>query len=194
MTELWKNEHMPIHTAVATLHTNHGDIVVNLFGDHAPRTVANFIGLADGSGAWTHPATGQPGEGPLYTDVVFHRIIPNFMIQGGDPLGQGVGGPGYTFDDEINGELDFNAPYKLAMANAGLRRNAITGKAEGTNGSQFFITTDPTPWLQGKHTIFGEVADEASKAVVDEIGAVPTAAGDRPVDPVVLESIDIVAV
>ena len=185
---------MPIPTAVATFHTNYGDIVVNLFGDHAPRTVQNFIGLADGTLAWTHPATGQPGEGPLYKDVVFHRIISGFMIQGGDPLGQGVGGPGYNFDDEINGELTFTEPYKLAMANAGLRRNAITGKAEGTNGSQFFITTDPTPWLQGKHTIFGEVADDASKAVVDKIADVPTAAGDRPIEPVVLESIDIAAV
>ena len=184
---------MTIHTAVATIHTNHGDIVVNLFGDQAPRTVANFIGLADGSQAWTDPATGKPGEGPLYSDVIFHRIIPNFMIQGGDPLGQGVGGPGYNFDDEINMELNFNEPYILAMANAGLRRNAITGKPEGTNGSQFFITTDPTPWLQGKHTIFGEVADDASKAVVDAIGAVATGAGDRPIEPVVLQSIDIVA-
>jgi peptidyl-prolyl cis-trans isomerase A (cyclophilin A) len=181
-------------SAVATIHTNHGDIVVNLFGDQAPRTVQNFIGLADGSQDWTHPATGQPGEGPLYTDVVFHRIIPGFMIQGGDPLGQGVGGPGYTFNDEISPELDFSAPYKLAMANAGQRRNAITGKAEGTNGSQFFITTDPTPWLQGKHTIFGEVVDEDSKAVVDAIAAVPTGAGDRPVEPVVISSIDIAAV
>lgn len=184
---------MTIHTAVATLHTNHGDIVVNLFGDHAPRTVQNFTGLADGSQAWTDPATGKPGEGPLYTDVVFHRIIPNFMIQGGDPLGQGIGGPGYNFDDEIHPELNFNAPYILAMANAGLRRNAITGKAEGTNGSQFFITTDPTPWLQGKHTIFGEVADDASRAVVDEIAGVRTGAGDRPVEPVVISSIDVVA-
>jgi peptidyl-prolyl cis-trans isomerase A (cyclophilin A) len=184
---------MPTPTAVATIHTNHGDIVVNLFGDHAPRTVQNFIGLSDGSQAWTHPATGQPGEGALYTDVIFHRIIPGFMIQGGDPLGQGVGGPGYNFNDEINGELDFQAPYKLAMANAGLRRNAITGQAEGTNGSQFFITTDPTPWLQGKHTIFGEVADDASRAVVDAIAAVPTAAGDRPIEPVVISSIDIAA-
>ncbi|MCR2794224.1 peptidylprolyl isomerase [Microbacterium sp. zg.Y625] len=185
---------MALPTAVATLHTNHGDIVVNLFGDHAPRTVQNFIGLADGTGAWTDPATGKPGEGPLYTDVIFHRIIPGFMIQGGDPLGKGVGGPGYTFDDEIHPELTFGAPYLLAMANAGLRRNAITGKAEGTNGSQFFITTDPTPWLNGKHTIFGEVADDASRAVVDEIAKVPTAAGDRPVEPVVISSIDIAAV
>ncbi|MFG6402545.1 MULTISPECIES: peptidylprolyl isomerase [unclassified Microbacterium] len=181
-------------SAVATIHTNHGDIVVNLFGDQAPRTVQNFIGLADGSQAWTDPATGKPGEGALYSDVIFHRIIPNFMIQGGDPLGQGVGGPGYTFNDEINPELDFTAPYMLAMANAGSRRNAITGQAEGTNGSQFFITTDPTPWLQGKHTIFGEVADDASKAVVDEIAAVPTGAGDRPVEPVVMTSIDVVPV
>lgn len=178
---------------VATLHTNHGDIVINLFGDHAPKTVKNFVGLADGTQEWTDPATGKPGDGPLYKDVIFHRIIPNFMIQGGDPLGQGVGGPGYNFDDEINMELNFNEPYILAMANAGLRRNAITGKPEGTNGSQFFITTDPTPWLQGKHTIFGEVADDASKAVVDAIGAVQTGAGDRPVEPVVLQSIDIVA-
>jgi peptidyl-prolyl cis-trans isomerase A (cyclophilin A) len=185
---------MASHTAVATIHTNHGDIVVNLFGDHAPRTVQNFVGLSDGTQEWTHPATGKPGEGALYSDVIFHRIIPGFMIQGGDPLGQGVGGPGYNFNDEISPELDFTAPYKLAMANAGLRRNAITGKAEGTNGSQFFITTDPTPWLQGKHTIFGEVADDASKAVVDAIAAVPTAAGDRPIEPVVISSIDIASV
>jgi len=185
---------MANHTAVATLHTNHGDIVVNLFGDHAPRTVRNFIGLSDGTQEWTNPATGAKGEGPLYSDVIFHRIIPNFMIQGGDPLGQGIGGPGYNFDDEISPELDFTAPYKLAMANAGLRRNAITGKAEGTNGSQFFITTDPTPWLQGKHTIFGEVADDASKAVVDAIAAVPTGAQDRPKADVVLQSVDVVSV
>ena len=172
---------MPQHTAVATIHTNHGDIVVNLFGDQAPRTVKNFIGLADGSQEWTDPATGKPGQGPLYTDVIFHRIIPNFMLQGGDPLGQGIGGPGYHFDDEIGPELYF-------------RRNAITGKAEGTNGSQFFITTDPTPWLQGKHTIFGEVADDASRQVVDTIASVKTGAQDRPVDPVVISSIDVAAV
>jgi peptidyl-prolyl cis-trans isomerase A (cyclophilin A) len=184
---------MPHASHVATLHTNHGDIVINLFGDQAPKTVKNFVGLADGTQEWTHPATGKPGDGPLYKDVIFHRIIPNFMIQGGDPLGQGVGGPGYNFNDEISAELNFNEPYILAMANAGLRRNAITGQVEGTNGSQFFITTDPTPWLQGKHTIFGEVADDASRAVVDAISAVPTGAGDKPVEPVVLHSIDVVA-
>ena len=190
---------MTIHTAVATIHTNHGDIVVNLFGDHAPKTVKNFTGLADGSQAWTNPATGQAGEGPLYTDVIFHRIIPNFMIQGGDPLGQGIGGPGYNFDDEIHPELNFNAPYILAMANAGLRRNAITGKAEGTNGSQFFITVPGQggrgpEWLQGKHTIFGEVADDDSRRVVDANSAVATGPGDRPIEPVVISSIDIASV
>ncbi len=189
---------MPIPTAVATFHTNRGDIRVNLFGDHAPRTVQNFIGLADGSGEWTDPATGKPGEGALYSDVVFHRIIQGFMIQGGDPLGQGTGGPGYTFDDEIHPELTFTEPYKLAMANAGLRRNAITGKAEGTNGSQFFITVPGRggvgpEWLQGKHTIFGEVADDESKGVVDAISEVATAPGDRPLEPVVIESIEIAA-
>ncbi|MEZ3161842.1 peptidylprolyl isomerase [Microbacterium sp. BWT-B31] len=185
---------MPQHTAVATIHTNHGDIVVNLFGDHAPRTVQNFIGLSDGTQEWTHPATGAKGEGPLYTDVIFHRIIPGFMIQGGDPLGQGVGGPGYNFNDEIHPELTFQKPYLLAMANAGSRRNAITGAVEGTNGSQFFITTDPTPWLQGKHSVFGEVADDDSRAVVDTIAAVPTAAGDRPIEPVVISSIEVASV
>ena len=182
---------MTFPSAVATIHTNHGDIVVNLFGDQAPRTVQNFIGLADGTGEWTHPETGKPGDGALYRDVVFHRIIPGFMIQGGDPLGQGVGGPGYTFNDEIHPELRFDKPYQLAMANAGQRLNPASGKVEGTNGSQFFITTDPTPWLDGKHTIFGEVADESSREVVAAIAEVPTAANDRPVEPVVISSIDI---
>ena len=102
---------MPQPTAVATIHTNHGDIVVNLFGDQAPRTVQNFVGLSDGSREWTHPATGKPGEGALYTDVIFHRIIEGFMIQGGDPLGVGTGGPGYNFNDEISPELTFTEPY-----------------------------------------------------------------------------------
>ena len=176
---------MPHHTAVATLHTNHGDIVVNLYGDHAPRTVRNFIGLSDGTGEWTDPATGKPGEGALYTDVVFHRIIPGFMIQGGDPLGNGTGGPGYRFDDEIHPDLVFNRPYLLAMANAGLQMG------RGTNGSQFFITVAPTPHLNRRHTIFGEVLDEASQRVVDAIASVPTGRMDRPVQPVVIESVTV---
>ena len=178
----------------ATLRTNHGDILIRLLPDHAPKTVDNFVGLAEGTREWTDPRTGEPSTAKLYDGTVFHRVISGFMIQGGDPLGQGTGGPGYTFNDEIHPELTFQKPYILAMANAGLRRNAITGAAEGTNGSQFFITTDPTPWLQGKHTIFGEVADDASRAVVDAIAAVPTGAGDRPVEPVVISSIDVAAV
>ena len=172
-------------TAQATIHTNHGDIVVDLFGNHAPKTVKNFIGLSDGSQEWTDPKTGEKKSTPLYDGVIFHRIIRDFMIQGGDPLGQGIGGPGYQFDDEISPELDFNEPYMLAMANAGTRGG------KGTNGSQFFITTVPTTWLQGKHTIFGQVADEDSKKVVDEIEGVATGMMDRPVEDVVIESIDI---
>ncbi len=151
------------------------------------------FGARSGERIGIGPAFVVQARDGFYDGLTFHRIIPNFMIQGGDPLGQGVGGPGYTFNDEIHPELSFGSPYLLAMANAGLRRNAITGAAEGTNGSQFFITTDPTPWLNGKHTIFGEVADDDSKKVVDAIAQVPTAAGDRPVEPVVIASIDIAA-
>lgn len=179
---------MSKHTAVATLHTNHGDIAVNLFGNHAPKTVKNFIGLATGEIEWTHPATGKKTSEPLYNGVVFHRIIPGFMIQGGDPLGEGTGGPGYQFDDEISPDLDFTNSYIFAMANAGSRGG------HGTNGSQFFITVAPTTWLQGKHTIFGEVADDASRAVVDDIAAVATDGRDRPLDAVVIESVEIHAV
>lgn len=168
-------------TAKATIHTNYGDIVVELFGNHAPLTVENFIGLADGSRQWKHPRTGEIMNTPLYKDVVFHRIIKDFMIQGGDPLGMGVGGPGYQFKDEIHPELSFSKPYLLAMANAG----------PGTNGSQFFITTVETPWLNGRHTIFGEVTDEASKKVVDAVEGVETGFQDRPVKDVVISSIDI---
>jgi peptidyl-prolyl cis-trans isomerase A (cyclophilin A) len=165
----------------ATLHTNHGDIIINLFPDQAPKTVANFMGLADGSKDWTDPRTKKAGEGALYTDVVFHRIIPGFMIQGGDPTGTGMGGPGYTFGDEAHPELTFDRPYLLAMANAG----------PGTNGSQFFVTVAPCTWLNFKHTIFGEVADAPSRAVVDAIAAVPTGGQDRPVEPVVIKSVTI---
>ena len=173
---------MTQHTAVATLHTNHGAIKINLFGNHAPKTVENFVGLATGTKEWKHPGTGATMTNkPLYNGVIFHRIIENFMIQGGDPLGQGFGGPGYQFGDEIHPELTFNAPYKLAMANAG----------PGTNGSQFFITVADTSWLFGKHTIFGEVADDVSRKVVDKIATVATGPGDRPLDDVVIESITI---
>jgi peptidyl-prolyl cis-trans isomerase A (cyclophilin A) len=175
----------------APMHTSAGDIRIELYPNHAPKTVRNFVGLATGSQEWTHPATGEKRTDPLYQDVIFHRVISGFMIQGGDPLGQGTGGPGYTFNDEINPELTFQKPYLLAMANAGQRRNAITGAVEGTNGSQFFITTDPTPWLNGKHTIFGEVTDEASKKVVDAIATTATDRGDRPVEPVFIERISI---
>ena len=174
-----------IATHKATIHTNHGDIVVDLFGNHAPKTVKNFVGLSDGTQEWADPRTGEKQNGPLYKDVVFHRIIKDFMIQGGDPLGRGVGGPGYEFDDEIAPDLDFTEPYKLAMANAGKRGG------HGTNGSQFFITTVPTTWLQGKHTIFGEVNDADSRAVVDKLNAVPTDRGDKPVDDVVITGIDV---
>jgi peptidyl-prolyl cis-trans isomerase A (cyclophilin A) len=173
------------HTAVATLHTTQGDIRVNLFGNQAPKTVRNFVGLASGETEWTDPRTGKKGEGPLYTDIVFHRIIPGFMIQGGDPTGTGMGGPGYEFDDEISPDLDFTEPYMLAMANAGKRGG------RGTNGSQFFITTGATTWLQGNHTIFGAVADDESRAVVDKLGAVRTDARDRPVEEQVLTSVTV---
>ncbi len=174
----------------ATLHTNHGDIRLELFPDHAPRTVENFVGLAEGSREFTDPETGEKVTRPFYDGVIFHRIIDGFMIQGGDPLGVGTGGPGYTFDDEIS-EKNFNEPYKLAMANAGKRMNAITGRPSGTNGSQFFITVAPTQYLHGKHTVFGEVADEDSKKVVDKIAKVKTDMRDRPLEDVVIEKVTI---
>jgi peptidyl-prolyl cis-trans isomerase A (cyclophilin A) len=174
-------------TAVATINTNHGPIKVDLYGHQAPKTVKNFVGLATGEIEWTHPGTGAKSNDPLYDGVIFHRIIPGFMIQGGDPLGQGVGGPGYQFDDEISPELDFTEPYVLAMANAG--RDRMTGG--GTNGSQFFITVGPTTWLQGKHTIFGKVTDAASQSVVEKLASVPTDGRDKPLEDVVIESITI---
>ena len=169
----------------ATLHTNLGDIRLELYPEQAPETVSNFVGLATGQKAWTDPRTGAESHAPLYDNVIFHRVIPGFMIQGGDPLGTGTGGPGYVFDDEIDASLTFAAPYVLAMANAGRR----LGK--GTNGSQFFITTAPTEWLQGKHTIFGEVADDASRQVVDAISAVSTDPRDRPLEDVVITSVTV---
>jgi peptidyl-prolyl cis-trans isomerase A (cyclophilin A) len=165
----------------ATLKTNHGDIEVRLLPNHAPKTVRNFVELAQGEREWTHPGTGEKSTKRLYDGTIFHRVISGFMIQGGDPLGTGIGGPGYEFEDEFHPDLGFNKPYLLAMANAG----------PGTNGSQFFITVTNTPHLNRKHTIFGEVADQASRDVVDRIAKVPTARGDRPVEDVVIESIEV---
>ncbi|MFE3324006.1 peptidylprolyl isomerase [Streptomyces sp. NPDC059176] len=164
----------------ATLKTNHGDIDIRLLPNHAPKTVKNFVDLATGQREWTHPATGKKSADKLYDGTVFHRVISGFMIQGGDPLGNGTGGPGYEFADEFHPELAFDKPYLLAMANAG----------PGTNGSQFFITVAPTAWLTRKHTIFGEVADEASKKVVDAIATSQTnPRTDRPLNDVVIESV-----
>ncbi|MEI2716579.1 MAG: peptidylprolyl isomerase [Candidatus Nanopelagicales bacterium] len=166
-------------TTYATLHTTKGDIKVELFDNHAPKTVRNFVGLATGEIEWTHPGTGKKTTDPLYNGVIFHRVIPQFMIQGGDPVGRGTGGPGYRFADEFHPELQFDKPYLLAMANAG----------PNTNGSQFFITTAATPWLDRKHTIFGAVIE--GQDVVDAIESVPTGAQDRPVTDVVITGIDI---
>jgi peptidyl-prolyl cis-trans isomerase A (cyclophilin A) len=163
----------------AILHTNRGDIRITLFPNHAPKTVDNFTGLATGQKDYSTP---NGRSGPFYDGLTFHRVIDSFMIQGGCPLGTGTGGPGYQFADEFHPELVFNKPYLLAMANAG----------PGTNGSQFFITTTETPWLNHKHTNFGEVADQESRDVVDAIGTTATGAGDRPVDPVVIETVEIV--
>jgi peptidyl-prolyl cis-trans isomerase A (cyclophilin A) len=168
-------------TQTATLHTNRGDIVVELFGNHAPKTVANFTGLADGSKDYSQPNAAGGAEGPFYDGSVFHRVIDGFMIQGGDPTGTGRGGPGYKFADEFHPELQFDKPYLLAMANAG----------PGTNGSQFFITVGKTPHLNRRHTIFGEVVDPESQKVVDAIGTTPVDRNDRPNDDVVIESITI---
>ena len=168
-------------TTTATLHTTLGDITINLFEDQAPKTVRNFTGLADGSQEWTNPKSNAKSSEPLYDGTIFHRVIPDFMIQGGDPLGTGTGGPGYKFDDEFHGELNFDRPYLLAMANSGPK----------TNGSQFFITVTPTPHLNRKHTIFGEVADQESRDVVDAIAAVATGAQDRPKENVVINSVTI---
>ena len=166
----------------AVVSTNHGDIEVRLLPNHAPRTVANFVELAEGSKEWTDPRTGAKSKSPLYDGTVFHRVISGFMIQGGDPLGTGTGGPGYQFADEFHPDLQFDRPYLLAMANSG----------PGTNGSQFFITVAPATWLNRKHSIFGEVAGPAGRKVVDAIAAAEvTPLNDRPVEDVVVESIRI---
>jgi peptidyl-prolyl cis-trans isomerase A (cyclophilin A) len=165
----------------ATLHTTAGPIRLELFDNHAPKTVRNFIELAEGTKDYVDPRTGAPGSGPYYSGVPVHRVIDGFMMQTGDPTGTDRGGPGYTFGDEIHTDLQFDRPYLLAMANAG----------PGTNGSQFFITFGPTPWLNRKHTIFGAVVDDESKKVVDVIGATKTGPDDRPTEDILIERVDI---
>ena len=163
----------------ATLVTSKGTIRVRLLPDHAPMTVDNFVGLATGAKEWRDPRDGKKKTEPMYDGTVFHRVIPEFMIQGGDPTGTGTGGPGYEFEDEVAGGPGFSKPGYLAMANAG----------PGTNGSQFFITEAPTTWLTGKHTIFGEVIE--GMEVVNEIARVPRDKRDKPNEDVVIERVEV---
>src|SRR2546429_6160452 len=160
--------------------TSEGAFTVELFEKDAPKTVANFVGLANGTKEWTDPKTGEKTKRPLYNDTIFHRVIPGFMIQGGDPLGNGTGGPGYQFEDEFHPDLKHSKPGILSMANAG----------PNTNGSQFFITLAATPWLDGKHSVFGEVIK--GQTVVDAIGNVPRhLPNNRPMKDVVLQEVTI---
>jgi len=162
----------------AIFNTNEGKITIRLFEADAPETVKNFIELAEGKKEWTHPTSKKKSSDKLYDGTIFHRVIPQFMIQGGDPTGTGMGGPGYKFADETKGSRhSFDKPGKLAMANSG----------PNTNGCQFFITTAPTTWLTGKHTIFGEVVE--GQDIADKISNVPRNSQDKPHKPVVLESV-----
>jgi peptidyl-prolyl cis-trans isomerase A (cyclophilin A) len=163
----------------ATLHTSEGDIEIELYEDRAPNTVENFVGLATGEREWTDPDTDETRTDPLYDDVLFHRIIPDFMIQTGDPTGTGRGGPGYTFDDEFHDDLRHDSAGTVSMANRG----------PDTNGSQFFITLDAQPHLDDRHAVFGEVVDGMD--VVEAIGSVETDANDKPVEDVLLESVEV---
>jgi peptidyl-prolyl cis-trans isomerase A (cyclophilin A) len=163
----------------ATLETSKGDIEIRLFEEKAPRTVENFVGLATGEQEWTHPKTGETVDGPLYDDVLFHRVIEGFMIQTGDPTGTGRGGPGYEFDDEFHDDLRHDGPGIVSMANSG----------PDTNGSQFFITLDAQPHLDDRHAVFGEVIDGMD--VVEEIGSVEVDRNDKPTTDVYLENVEI---
>ena len=167
----------------AVFHTTAGDLTCELFPSNAPKTVKNFIGLATGTKEWTDPRTGEKTSRPLFDGTIFHRVIPSFMIQGGDPLGQGIGGPGYSFEDEFDSSLTFDRPGRLAMANSG----------PNTNGSQFFITEVPTPHLNGRHTIFGQ-CDDASVELVKKIARMPKGPRDFPVNPVTINHIQIAGV
>ena len=174
-TESKKGEKMTTPGVYAVFNTSKGKIVCRLFIDEAPVTVANFMGLADGKKEWTDPGTGEKKKSRFYDGLIFHRVIPNFMIQGGDPLGTGTGGPGYRFQDEFHASLKFDKPGLLAMANSG----------PGTNGSQFFITVAPTPHLTNRHTIFGRVVE--GQDVADAISTVACGAQNRPVEPVTMQ-------
>ncbi|MBI3182313.1 MAG: peptidylprolyl isomerase [Myxococcales bacterium] len=169
------------HDLYATFDTTEGKIQVRLFAKDAPKTVENFVGLATGEKAWQHPATGEKRQGvPLYDGTIFHRCIKDFMVQGGDPLGKGTGGPGYKFEDELQSGRAFDKPGLLAMANSG----------PNTNGSQFFITVTPTPWLNNRHTIFGEVVKGQEQ--VDRIAnTIPKGPSDRPVKDVLISKLTI---
>lgn len=161
----------------ATLETSKGNITCILYAKQAPKTVANFVELAKGEKEWTDPKTGERVKKALYDGTIFHRVIPDFMIQGGDPLGLGIGGPGYKFEDEIVAGVGFDQPGRLAMANSG----------PNTNGSQFFFTVAPTPWLNGRHTIFGQVVE--GQDIVESISLVKRDSRDKPLDPVILKKV-----
>ena len=173
---------MADESAHATLHTSRGDIKLTLFPSHAPETVRNFVELAQGTKPYEGMNSKGESSGPFYDGSIFHRVIKDFMIQGGDPSGTGRGGPGYSFKDEIHPDLKFDKPYRLAMANPGTR---------DSNGSQFFITVAPTTWLNSKHTIFGEVADKSSTEVLDDISHARTGPFDKPLEDIVIERVTI---
>jgi len=156
-----------------------GKIVCELYPEVAPLTVKNFVGLAKGEQPWQDPKSKDIVKKPLYSGTIFHRVIPNFMIQGGDPLGNGTGGPGYKFEDEFSDKVLFDKAGRLAMANSG----------PATNGSQFFITVAPTPWLNGRHTIFGQVIK--GQEIVDKIANAPRGANDRPNQDIILKSVTV---
>lgn len=166
----------------AIFNTTQGKITVQLFEKESPKTVANFVGLADGTQEWTDPKSNEKVKKPFYNGIIFHRVIPGFMIQSGDPLGSGIGGPGYQFEDEFGSGLKFDRPGRLAMANAG----------PNTNGSQFFITEGATTHLNDRHTIFGQVYE--GQDIVQTIARVPRDRRDRPNTPVVIETLEIVRV
>lgn len=168
-------------THIFTIHTSLGDIKLNVFANSAPHTVETILGLAQGTLDWVDPKDGSAkSETPFYDGIQFHRVIKGFMIQFGCKLANGTSGPGFVYDDEIDHNLTFDLPYMLAMANAGKHMG------KGTNGSQMFITTAPTPWLQGRHTIFGEVATQESKDVVDKIQNTQTDSFDKPLAPITI--------